>query len=262
MKRILPLLLCLSLLMLGGCGSEPGVQTPDPAFSMILDLDYLHQPILDTSLKTVDLTSTDREVTAQLTQTLGDAMNLYLVGFITFPQDLPEDVSSPLPKAVTISENGNVLTHANRHVGVSPAEGKTDTLNFILYFGFDREVFRGQELTLDIQDCLGYDFSFTWPVTNEGPIRYADVKDAEGNMVGTLNLSTYALNVTLWGSPFESDNDLWRNIAMLDENGGLLSNSKMSLSGSSSTLHLGFYQPRDPAITKTVQIGPYTAELG
>lgn len=262
MKRILPLLLCLSLLVLGGCSSEPAVQTPDPAFSMTLGLDYLHQPILDTSLKTVDLTSTDGEATAQLTQTLGDAMNLYLVGSITFPQDLPEDLSFHIPNDVTISENGNVLTYTNRHVGVTPAEGKTDTLDFIFYFGFDREVFRGQEITLDIRDCMDHDFSFTWPVTNEGPIRYADVKDTEGNMVGTLNLSTYVLNVTLWDSPFESDNDFWMNIAMLDATGGLLSNSKMSLSGNNSTLHLGFYQPRDPAITKTVQIGPYTAELG
>ena len=264
MKRLLPLLLCLSLLVLGGCGGDSTVDVNTRAygFSLGLDLDRLPDEILETSLQNIDESSTDGDLTAVLSQTVGDAMNLYTAGVITCPEGFPEDAVNHLPQQVILSDANGPMTHPNSHVVVCPVEGEETVLAFLFYFGFDREVFRGQEITLDIRDCLGYDFSFTWPVTNEGPIRYADVKDAEGNMVGTLNLSTYALNVTLWGSPFESDNDFWRNIAMLDGNGGLLSNSQMSLSGSNSTLHLGFYQPRDPAITKTVQIGPYTAELG
>ena len=264
MKRILPLLLCLSLLVLGGCGGDSTVDVNTRAygFSLGLDLDQLPDEILETSLQNIDESSADGDLTAVLSQTVGDAMNLYAAGVITCPEGFPEDARDYLPQQVTLSDANGPISSPNSHVTVSPVEGEESTLAFLFYFGFDREVFRGQEVTIDIQDCMGGDFSFTFVPTNEAPIRYADVKDAEGNMVGTLNLSAYALNVTLWDSPFQSDNDFWMNIAMLDDNGGLLSNSKLSLSGNNSTLHLAFYQPRDPAITKTVQIGPYTAELG
>ncbi len=264
MKRLLPLLLCLSLLVLGGCSSEPTVDINTRAygFSLALDLDQLPDELLETSLQDINESTADGDLTAVLSQTLGDAMNLYAAGVITVPEGLPADAVNHLPQQVTLSDGNGPLTWTNQSTGVCPVEGEENVLAFLFYFGFDREVFRGQEITMEVQNCLGGDFSFTWIPANESPIRYADLKDADGNMAGTLNLSAFALNATLWGSPFASNNDLWMNLAMLDANGGLLSNSKMSLSGSNSTLHLAFYQPRDPAITKTVQVGPYTAELG
>ena len=263
MKRIFFLLLCLSLLVLGGCSSEPAVDVNTRAygFSLALDLDQLPDEILETTLQDINESSADGTLTAVLSQTVGDAMNLYAAGVITVPDGLPEDAMAHLPQQVTLSDESGPLTSPNTHVAVCPVEGEENVLAFLFYFGFDREVFRGQEITLDIQDCLGSDFSFTWAPTNKGPIRFADPKDEEGKMAGTLNLSAYALNATLWGSPFESNQELWSSITLLDENGAEIPLSKGSLSGSNSTIHLSFQQPMDPSAVKTVKIGPYTAEL-
>lgn len=263
MKRILPLLLCLSLLVLGGCNtnSEIDVNTRAYGFSLALDLDQLPDEILETSLQNIDESSADGDLTAVLSQTAGDAMNLYAAGVITVPDGLPEDAMAHLPQQVSLSDANGPLTWTNTSVGVCPVEGEENVLAFLFYFGFDREVFRGQEITLDIQNCLGSDFSFAWIPTNEGPIRYADLEDEAGNMAGTFNLSAYALNATLWGSPFETNQELWCSIALLDENGETIPVSKVSLTGSQSTVHVSFSAPMDPATVKTVQIGPYTAEL-
>ncbi|MBP3319279.1 MAG: hypothetical protein J6K94_04650, partial [Ruminiclostridium sp.] len=93
MKRILPLLLCLSLLVLGGCNtnSEIDVNTRAYGFSLALDLDQLPDEILETSLQNIDESSADGDLTAVLSQTAGDAMNLYAAGVITVPDGLPED---------------------------------------------------------------------------------------------------------------------------------------------------------------------------
>ena len=264
MKRILPLLLCLSLLVLGGCGSEPTVDVDTRAygFSLALDLDQLPDELLETSLQNINESTADGDLTAVLSQTLGDAMNLYAAGVITVPDGLPEDVMAHLPQQVTLSDGNGPITSPNTHVAVCPVEGEENVLAFLFYFGFDREVFRGQEVTMEVQNCLGADFSFTWAPINEGPIRYADLKDADGNMAGTLNLSAFALNATLWGSPFETNQELWHSIALLDENGETIPVSRASHSGSQSIVHASFLAPMDPATVKTVQIGPYTAELG
>ena len=264
MKRILPLLLCLSLLMLGGCGSEPTVDVDTRAygFSLSLDLDQLPDELLETSLQNINESTADGDLTAVLSQTLGDAMNLYAAGVITVPEGLPEDAMAHLPQQVTLSDANGPITSPNTHVAVCPVEGEENVLAFLFYFGFDREVFRGQEITMEVQNCLGGDFTFTWTPANQGPIRYADLKDADGNMAGTLNLSAFALNATLWGSPFETNQELWFSIALLDENGENIPVSKVSLTGSQSTVHASFMAPIDPTTVKTVQVGPYTAELG
>ena len=189
-------------------------------------------------------------------------MNLYAAGVITVPEGLPADAVNHLPQQVTLSDANGPITSPNTHVAVCPVEGEENILAFLFYFGFDREVFRGQEITMDVQNCLGGDFTFTWTPTNESPIRYADLKDADGNMAGTLNLSAFALNATLWGSPFETNQELWHSITLLDENGESIPVSRVSLTGSQSIVHASFMVPIDPAVVKTVQVGPYTAELG
>lgn len=263
MKRILPLLLCLSLLVLGGCNtnSEIDVNTRAYGFSLALDLDQLPDEILETSLQNIDEGSADGDLTAVLSQTAGDAMNLYAAGVITSPEAIPEDVKEYGPQAVTLSDGNGPLTCPNPLVAVCPVEGEENVLAFLFYFGFDREVFRGQEVTLEVLNCMGSNFSFTFVPANVGPIRYADLKDAEGNMAGTLNLSAYALNATLWGSPFESDTDLKHSYALFDTAGQELPLSRLAYSGSESVLHQSFLAPMDPATVKTVKIGPYTAEL-
>ena len=263
MKRILPLLLCLSLLVLGGCGSEPTVDVDTRAygFSLSLDLDQLPDELLETSLQNINESTADGDLTAVLSQTLGDAMNLYAAGVITVPEGLPEDAMAHLPQQVTLSDGNGPLTWTNQSTAVCPVEGEENVLAFLFYFGFDREVFRGQEITMEVQNCLGADFSFTWAPTNKGPIRYADLKDAEGNMAGTFNLSAYAMNATLW-TPFVSDRDLKHSCTLLDGTGQELSHSPLADSSTQSVLHQSFLAPLDPAMVKTVQIGPYTAELG
>ena len=118
-----------------------------------------------------------------------------------------------------------------------------------------------QELRQLCVDAMRMNLTFTWTPTNEGPIRYADLKDADGTMAGTFNLDSFGLNCTLWGSPFESNEDLARSLVLLDVNGELVEPSNFSRSGSQTTLHFSFSTPMDPSVVKTVKIGPYTAEF-
>lgn len=261
MKRLLPLLLCLSLLVLGGC-SAPAADIPaSPLFGDHLDLSQLSPDALDNTLEYPDASDADEVLAAEIAETMGDAMTLYV--YITaLPMDkepLPEDAADQLPTEVYLSENGNPLTCPNTLRSCEITEEGVLVLR--CYFNFDREVFRGQEITLHVEDWLGDDLSFTWSPTNQGPIRYADLKDEEGNMAGTFNLNMFSLNCTLWSPPFETFEETVRSIALLDENGQEIPVTKVSLSGSTSTVHISFSNPIDPTTVKTVKIGPYTAEL-
>ena len=261
MKRILPLLLCLSLLVLGGC-STPAADTPaEPLFGDHLDLSQLSAAALADTVEYPDASDADEVLAAEIAETMGDAMTLYV--YITaLPMDkepLPEDAADQLPAEVYLSENGNPLTCPNTSRSCEITEEGVLVLR--CYFNFDREVFRGQEITLHVEDWLGSSLAFTWAPTNEGPIRYADLKDADGTMAGTFNLDSFGLNCTLWGSPFESNEDFAHSLVLLDENGEPVEPSNFSRSGSQTTLHFSFSAPMDPATVKTVEIGPYTAEL-
>ena len=147
MKRILPLLLCLSLLVLGGC-STPAADTPaEPLFGDHLDLSQLSPDALADTVDYPDASDADEVLAAEIAETMGDAMTLYV--YITaLPMDkepLPEDAADQLPTEVYLSENGNPLTCPNTFRSCEITEEGVLVLR--CYFNFDREVFRGQEIT-------------------------------------------------------------------------------------------------------------------
>ncbi|MBR5534194.1 MAG: hypothetical protein IKU62_05050 [Ruminiclostridium sp.] len=262
MKRILPLLLCL--LLLGGCGGQTATEAPaDLLFGDHLDLSQLSAAALADTAEYPEASDAGDILAAEIAETMGDAMTLYVyITALPVVQDTGNegDTEDQMPAEVYLSENDNPLSCPNIHRSCELTEEGVWVLR--CYFNFDREVFRGQEITLHVEDWLGDDLTFTWSPTNQGPIRYADLKDEDGSMAGTFNLNTFSLNCTLWSPPFETFEDTVRSIALLDENGEEIPITKVSLSGSTSTVHISFSNPIDPTTVKTVKIGPYTAELG
>lgn len=270
---LLPAALLALSLALGGCASSAAV--PDDMLTRTLDVSALSQETLSDSLRTIDQTVTDPDagVTLQISQTLGNSMTLYVSFTAQFPEGVdPEALDAP--KALLAE--GAVTDPADaKAMGslfcMSQAEAAGDgTLTCLVGFAFDREVFQGQEVSLVITGFPGTEGSggvdtsliFTWAPDNQGPIRYVDLINEEGQMVGTANFSSFSVNATLWDRSDSSDDPqtLIQSIQLLDQKGDPIQVNPSSGGGGASA-QKQFRTLVNVDQVSAIQVGPYTVSL-
>lgn len=271
---VLAALLALAL-ALGGCASSPAAAQPDDILSSALDFSALDQETLAGSLREIGQTVTDPEsgVTVHISQTLGNSMLLYVSFTAAFPQGTDVDaLAAPevllTEGAVTDPAEAKAMGYLSQTSNGESAEA--NTISCLVSFGFDREVFQGQEVSLVITGFPGAEgiggvdtnLIFTWTPDNQGPIRYVDLVNEEGKMVGTANFSSFAVNATLWEQPDRSDDPqtLIRSIQLLDRQDTPIQVNASSGGGGSSA-QKQFRTLVDVDQVSAIQAGPYTVSL-
>lgn len=271
----LPAALLALALALSGCTSSPAATQPDEILSSALDLSALDQETLSGSLREIGQTVTDpeSEVSLHISQTLGNSMLLYVSFTAAFPEGTDvEALAAPevqlIEGAVTDPAEAKAMGYLSRTSSEESAEA--NTLSCLVSFGFDREVFQGQEVSLVItgfpagegSGSVDTNLIFTWTPDNQGPIQYVDLVNEEGKMVGTANFSSFAVNVTLWDQSDRSDDPqtFIRSIQLLDQHGTPIETNASSGGGGSSA-QKQFRTLVDVDQVSAIQAGPYTISL-
>lgn len=264
-RLLVPLLVLL--LALTGCTSTSPAAQPDDILTnhSELDLSSLSQETLEAALQTIDQTSTDQDVEVWVSQTLGDAMTLYVTYTAAFPPGT--HLESLLPGSVTLSADGKALPYSSQGNSAEPMD--ETTLACTSSFGFDKEVLQpGQEVTLTIggfqqegEPVFDTTHTFTWTIENEGTVKYLDVKDDEGKMVGTCSFSAFAMNATLWDwqDHYDDSAAYLSSLQLLDESGQPIQTNASG--GGSTNARKQFRIPVDLDAVAAVQVGPYVTEV-
>lgn len=289
LKRFLsPLLaLLLTALLLAGCGTQAGApldgdappEDMDPDVTELktglgpmatyLDLDNLSQETLDGCYETLDLTQEAEGATLHVTETMGDGTLIYIAFTLTWPEaaeTLPSIEASLLQGSSDGSEDAQERV-AGRTLRVE--EAGNDVFNCLAIFDYGKEVLSaGEPLTLLLrnseEESMNLHISVNWTPNTLGPVRYVDLKDDTGTMVGTALVSSLCLNITLWNTDGLTLEELGQSIALLDESGSELPvNTSFNMGGSTSTAVGGgtFYAPVDLEKVHAIQVGPYTTEV-
>lgn len=263
-RLLVPLLVLL--LALTGCTSASSAAQPDDILTnhSELDLSALSQETLEAALQTIDQTASDQDVEVRVSQTLGAAMTLYVTYTAAFPPGT--HLESLLPGAVTLFVDGRALPYASQGNSAEPMD--ETTLACTSSFGFHKEVLQpGQEVTLTIggfqqdgEPVFDTTHTFTWTIENEGTVKYLDVKNDEGKMVGTCSFSAFAMNATLWDwqDHYDDSAAYLSSLQLLDESGQPI---QTNASGSGSTnARKQFRTPVDLDAVAAVQVGPYLTQ--
>lgn len=266
-RLLLPLLVLL--LALTGCSDTPSPPQPDGILTHHagLNLENLSPEALAAALQTIDQTSTGQDVEVRVSQTLGDAMTLYVAYTAAFPAGT--DLEGLAPGDVTLSTDGKTFPASSQRSTCETMDEDGTTLACVSSFGFDKEILNpGTEVTLTIDgfrregiSVFDAAYTFTWTVENEGPVIYMDVKDDQGNMKGTCNFSAFAMNATLWDwqDHYDTAAAYLASLQLLDESGQPIE-TNASGGGSSANARKQFCTPVNLADAAAVQVGPYVTE--
>lgn len=270
-KRLLPL--CLAALLLAGCGSGAGPEGGDPDLEQIktnlgpiatyLDLDALSDAALSESYQTIGREGKDGGAVLQVTEAAGDGTILHVAFTLTYPKGR-EDL--PSPKDISLVQGASA---DEGYIGASPSafqsqESGSGSYDCLATFSYDREVLQaGDTLTLTVKSSLDDSFScsVTWTQEKLGSIRYVDLTDDAGRMVGTALLSPFSLKISLWDTRGVSPEDLQNSISLLDGNGEALEVLGVFTTESGTFFTGEFYAPVDLSQVASIHIGLFTTPL-
>lgn len=268
LRLLLPLLVLL--LTLTGCTDTSSAPQPDEILTNHtgLNLESLSPETLAAALQTIDQTASDQGVEVHVSQTLGDAMTLYVSYTAVFPAGT--DLEGLAPGAVTLSTDGKTLLASSQINSWETMDEDETTLACVSSFGFDKEVLTpGTEVTLTIAGfqrdgtpVFDTTPTFTWTVQNEGTVKYVDVKDDQDSMKGTCTFSAFAMTATLWDwqDHYDAPAAFLSSLQLLDETGQPIQ-TNASGGGGSTNARKQFRIPVDLADVAAVQVGPYVTEV-
>lgn len=259
----------------GGCagrtGGAPAQYSSQEPFAAYLDLSNLSQETLDACTQVIDQTSTDNGVTVHVNQVLGDAMTMYVAFEVTYPDSI--DVNDPTTYVVQdhtprgsmearlVSPEEPDTSSLGPGVSLNGSHTDSHTLSYIGCFTYQEEYLTEEkEVTLVLVDgTIGDSYhEFSWTVDFQADFQHTDLKDSDGQVVGSAVLSPFALNFSL-NTPAEEGNTLIETITLLNDDGQPIEvGCSPNINAGNQIFSAEFFIPVEVDTVKTIQAGPYT----
>lgn len=242
-------------LLLCACG-ESSAPPELGSVSQWFDTSALSQEALEACLQAVEAERTEGNRTVHICQTMGDHTALHVFGTIT-SNDGTSLTNADIPSDAILLRDGSdtQLPYSTNEFRCTVTDD--GALSFAASFGFDKEVLTGEPVCLDIADLP----LVPWTPENTGLVRYVDLTDETGKMVGTCNISGFALNITLWNPDNLFGEALLDTVAVLDKNGDYIPLGTCTSKVGNASVHLTFGTPIATETIGAVQVGSYTTAL-